>query len=410
MRTTLLFYLFLFLSGGISLWGQGSGSIYSAYGLGDLNPRANGQVQGLGGAGIGLSSPYFLNLTNPASYSSLSSQLNMFFDFGLQANYLSMTSEEAVNSHRSGGLSHINLWLRFTKDWSNTIGLQPYSSIGYSIQSGRYSDILGEPYQLIYQGEGGVTRLFWGHSYALSPFLSIGANANFLFGSIDKSQTFSSNSVISNFVLSEETFLRAFTYDLGLQLHLPLRRDLLTLGATFSPAVDLPHNTDITLDGFSGGLFAEDTDERQYGVPMEIGAGLSWKASTFLVTADLLYQDWEGLDSNEDIQYVNTWTTGGGLEFIPFKNELLDYEHSLLVRTGFQLKNSNWRINGNNFTEWSYTLGLGIPFNRYTHHMNINYTYHQRGTLENDLIQEVKHEISVSFTLRDIWFMKRKIF
>ncbi len=410
MKSSFLIFYLLLIRTSLSLWGQGSGSIYSAYGLGDLQPRGNGQIESLGGAGIGVSSTYFLNLTNPASYSSLSTQLNMFFDFGVQASSLSMASGEEVNHHRAGGLSHLSLWLRFTRNWSNTIGLHPYSTIGYSIQSDRYSDILGEPYQLIYQGEGGVTRLFWGHSYSISPFISIGLNANFLFGSIDKSQTFSSNSVISNFVLSEATFLRAFTYDLGLQFHLPLGRDRLSFGATYSPAVDLRPNTDITLDGFGGELFEEETEENQYYVPMEIGGGISWKHAQFLVTTDLLYQDWEGQDGMEASQYVNTWTSRTGLEFIPFKNKHLDYEHSLLLRTGFQLKNSNLRIKGNNFTEWSYTIGLGIPFNRYTHHLNVNYSYQRRGTLEHHLIQEVKHEISVSFTLRDIWFMKSKIF
>ncbi|NRB47318.1 MAG: hypothetical protein HRU41_06565 [Saprospiraceae bacterium] len=410
MKCSFLLSCLFIISSSMALYGQASGSIYSAYGLGDLKSRANGQVQGIGGAGIGLSSPYFLNLTNPASYSSLSPLLNMFFDFGVQANYLSMTSEEDVNSQRGGGLSHLNLWLRFTKNWSNTIGLQPYSSMGYSIKSDRYSDILGESYNLIYQGEGGVSRLFWGHSYAITPFLSIGVNANFLFGAIDKSQNFNSNSVIGNFNLTEETFLRAFTYDLGLQLHLPLGNNIVTFGSTFSPAVDLQHDTDITLDGFGGSLFEEDLEESQYGVPMEIGAGFSWKATHFLLSADVRFQGWQGLESREDTEYVNTWTPRIGLEFIPFKNELLDYEHSLLFRTGFQLKNSNWRINGNNFMEWAYTFGLGIPFNRYTHHMNVNYTYHHRGSIDNDLIREVKHEISVSFTLRDIWFMKRKIF
>lgn len=394
----------------MNLNGQASGSVYSAYGIGDLRSKANGQVQGLGGAGIGLSSRYFLNLTNPASYSSLAPGLNMFFDFGVDANYLSMRSDEATNSHRSGGLSHLNLWLRFTKGWSSTVGLQPYSTVGYSIQSDRYSDVLGEPYNLIYRGEGGVTRLFWGHSYALSPFISIGGNANFLFGSIDRSQTFTSSSIISNFVLNEGVFLRAFSYDLGLQIHLPLGRDLLTIGTTFSPGIDLKSNTDVSLDGFSDELVAENIEEERYGVPMEIGGGLSWKTKDFLITTDLTYRDWEDLETTQDIEFVNTLTTRLGLEFIPFKNELLDYEHSLLVRTGFEWKNANWQINGINFSEWSYTFGLGIPFNRYTHHINLNYTYHQRGTLSNHLIQEAKHELSVSFTLRDIWFMKRKIF
>lgn len=410
MKNPILLGLLLLFCCYTSLPGQASGSIYSAYGLGDLKPQAHGQVQGLGGAGIGLYSPYFLNTSNPASYTNLSMQMNMFFDFGLQGSYLLMNSADTKNSNRSGGLTHLNLWLRFTNNWSTTVGLQPYSAVGYTMKSDRYSDVLGEPYQLIYQGEGGVSRVFWGHSFRISPFISIGANANFLFGSIDKSQTFSSNSVVSNFVLDEETFLRAFTYDLGIQLHLPVGNDRLTLGATFNPAINLEHNRNIILDGFSGVLVGEGTEESQYGVPMEIGGGLSWKTNNFLLTADLLYQNWEDLDSSEDIEYVNSWTSRSGIEFIPFKNELLDYEHSLLVRTGFQIRNANWRINGNNFTEWSYTLGLGIPFNRYTHHLNINYTYSQRGTLDYDLIQDVKHEVAVSFTLRDIWFMKRKIF
>lgn len=410
MKKAILFIVLIAICVLTELHGQASGSVYSAYGVGDLNSRSTGQVQGLGGAGIGISSPYFLNLANPASYSWLAPQLNMFFDFGMQAAHLSMASEENVSRQRNGGLSHINLWIRFLPNWSSTIGLQPYSTVGYSIQSDRYSDVLGNPYKLIYTGEGGVNRLFWGHSYALTPYLSIGANANFLFGSIDKSQTFTSNSVIGNFVFSEQVFLREFNYDLGLQLYLPIGNDLLTLGATYSPAADLLANTNVNLTGFGGELSELGEQNTDYGVPMEIGGGISWRATDFLIAADVHYKNWEQVNNDTDVGYVDTWTASAGLEFIPFKNPLLGYEHSLLMRTGFELKNARWQINGNQFNEWAYTVGLGIPFNRYTHHMNLNYTYHQRGTLANDLILETKHEISLSFTLRDIWFMKRKIF
>lgn len=123
MKYCIILFLFLLGVSCINFYGQVFGFVYLVYGIGDLWLKVNGQVQGLGGVGIGLFFQYFFNLINFVSYLSLVFRLNMFFDFGVDVNYLFMCSDEVINSYWSGGFLYFSLWLRFIKGWSSILGL-----------------------------------------------------------------------------------------------------------------------------------------------------------------------------------------------------------------------------------------------------------------------------------------------
>ncbi|MEL7427526.1 MAG: hypothetical protein AAFN81_31335, partial [Bacteroidota bacterium] len=95
-----------------------SGSPYSAYGVGDLHWQGRGQSAGLAGAGIGLRSDAFLNLTNPASYTAMRSPYSMALEtgFSVQSRQLTTATEDALQ--RDGGMTDIVLWLRPAKKWA----------------------------------------------------------------------------------------------------------------------------------------------------------------------------------------------------------------------------------------------------------------------------------------------------
>src|SRR5437870_3186044 len=67
-------------------------SPYSRYGIGDLQFSGFSRNLGMGGLGIGVATPYNLNVTNPASYAALSLTT---FEGGVRGNMTRLKSENS---------------------------------------------------------------------------------------------------------------------------------------------------------------------------------------------------------------------------------------------------------------------------------------------------------------------------
>lgn len=408
MRTSLI-YLLLLLPISL-LWGQfRGGSPYSAYGVGDLNWQGRGQQAGLAGAGLALRSDAFLNLANPATYVTIRQPISMILETGFQVSSRQLTTEEESSGQRDGGLTDLVLWLRPHPKWATTLGLQPYSKVSYSIFSERYLENIETTYQLVNEGEGGVNRLFWGNAYALHPRLSIGINANLLFGAIQQQESFFSPSELGNFTVISQTTLRGFTFDWGAQWQIPVGEDALTLGAVFQYETDLWSQEEEELDnGVSQLLEEHDSERGVYRIPLTYGLGLTYHRQNWLLTAETKYENWSSLGGIADADYVDTWAGTLGLEIAPFKDKYQDGFQALLLRGGFSYRNSYLEIDGNNFGHWAASLGLGLPLGKGLNHLHLSYAYQHRGDIERQLIEEAEHRLTVSFSLRDVWFVKRR--
>ena len=64
------------------------------------------------------------------------------------------------------------------------VGLLPFSEKSYS-----FSDVSADPSaDLLFEGNGGLTRIYFGNSININKNLSIGANLNYLFGNLNSSR------------------------------------------------------------------------------------------------------------------------------------------------------------------------------------------------------------------------------
>ncbi len=386
-----------------------SGSPYSAFGIGDLLWQGRGQNAGLAGAGIGLRSDAYLNLTNPAAYTAMRQPYSMALETGFYAQSLALSSGSEEAQQRDGGMTDITLWLRPYKRWAMTIGIQPYSQVGYSILSDRVLENIETTYQLINEGEGGLSRLFWGHAYQLSPQLSIGLNANFLFGSISQREQFLSQGDLDPFEVLSETVLRGFNFDGGIQWTFPIGTDELTLGATLQTESNLWSRTDRELLAGTDQLETEGSGDRdRYHIPFSYGFGSSYRRANWVITAEAAYENWASLSLDADAAFVDTWSGTIGLELAPFKDKYQDYFQAFTLRSGFSYRNSYLEIGGQNFGHWLASFGLGIPLGPQRNQLHLTYSYQNRGTTDGVLIHEQIHQLSVAFTVRDVWFIKRK--
>jgi len=195
-------------------------SPYSRYGIGDLVTPAFSSNLGMGGIGIGLATPYNLNVTNPASYASLGLTT---FEGALRGNLTSLNSSTGSSestSSASFGYFAYGFPLK-TGKWGAAFGLVPYSNVGYNISTTDNSSDAGG---VIYndKGKGGVNQFFIGTGFKMLKHLRVGVNASYLFGTITqtRSMNFTDNLNYFNTRITDSRTPGDFHFDFGLQYSL----------------------------------------------------------------------------------------------------------------------------------------------------------------------------------------------
>ena len=388
---------------------QSGGSPYSSFGIGDNIYQGWGQRQGLAGAGIALRSDFFMNNKNPATYAALRSPFTTVFDLGINFSYEQFSTSDTKVNQRDGNLSHAAIWLKPAPAYGMGLGLEPVTDVQYSILNQRdWSEIVGN-YQVVNEGEGGLSRLYWGHSLSLGKQLSIGLQANAYFGSIVKSEEARSSQQNDFFEVESTTNFNGFGLEWGLQWQQQLGADLLTIGAVFKSESSLNASQELSLSNGTDTLFGETNDlSTDYFIPRTYGFGISLKRPNILLTTELQYEGWGNQEQEGEASWNDVWSFTVGSEFRLTANSFKDYSQSLVLRTGFSVRNSQLSINDSSFNQYTASFGLGIPYRSGLNHINIGYSYNHRGRKDDGLVLERQHQIGVSFSLRDRWFVKRK--
>jgi len=194
----------------------GTSSPYSIFGLGELKPGGFTQHFGAGGASISLRDENNFTYANPASYSTLKFTV---YNAGAQVNFGKIVDQSTAAKTSSGNFSHFAMAfpLNTQKPMAFSFGVNQYSDVGYEIKNTVNTDT--PSYFNLYDGSGGINRLYIGYGIEIFKGLSLGTNFNMNFGNIlsRKYRVYStSNSVLS---FTDETFYayKGIAFDLGVQ-------------------------------------------------------------------------------------------------------------------------------------------------------------------------------------------------
>jgi hypothetical protein len=434
-------------------------SPYSRYGLGELQERSLAPQAGMGGLGYALindtTSPYFINISNPASYTGL--RLTTF-DAAVRSNTYRLLSNDASVITNNTSLGYVTLGFPIGKRWGGSFGLLPFSSVGYNITDSDSNDFQ-QLEKFSYEGSGGYNQFYLGTAARVLPSrmlrkgtdLSIGANASYIFGNVNNIRRVVYSAPNSfNTRITESTSLGDFTADLGLQysftvdslkrhhsdsLHAAnsMKRDIEDVKFIFGLTLGVPSELNAkrsdlvqsyTLSGYGIEQY-RDTIINNVDVPgiiklpLTVGAGFAVKkGERLLVGIDYTMQQWSQLEvfgENPNLKNSMTVTLGG--RYIPNKSADTknSYFNRVQYRAGLQYKQASLELKNTRIDEYSLSIGAGFPLRlvkvgaQYTHSMvNISLQVGQRGTLENNLIKEQFVRGLVSFTLNDRWFIPRK--
>ena len=397
-------------------------SPYSRYGFGDL-ANTFGLFQSLGGSSIGVRNNLQLNFNNPASFTVLDT-LSFTWEFGVNGgvrNYQTIdksVSKFNANFSYMGGGFQINRW------WYAGFALMPYSSVGYEIRKdSAYTSPWDETIksQTFYNGNGGVNQVFLTNAFKLSKSISLGVNIKYLFGSIDHTRIINylddEGSIDNNFFSTkyvDKIVVSDFTYDFGLQFSNSIKEDLkYTIGATFAnesniKAINNHFATSANSFGLVDTILNIDDEKDNIVIPTIYGVGISLHNNKFLFVADYSKQLWSEStflgkkDSLADMSKLSV-----GLDYVP-NSRSVHYMSRIHYRIGFHHTNTYLDLKGEQLQEIGIGFGFGLPVNRGRSHVNLSFELGQRGTTDNNLIKENYALLSLSLSLHDIWFVKRK--
>lgn len=414
--------LVLLLFVGVEVFAQNNTSSYfSRYGLGDIEITGKGRVAAMGGAGIALGSKYSLNLLNPASYGSLDS-MSFIFEGGLKALATRFETSNGKNEVSTINFDYLTIAFPVTRWWRSSLGLTPYSSIGYKLNSElTRKDVDGNflfRLKSELNGKGGLSKAYYSNSFVLFKDLYLGANVSYLFGTIERSKKErflkQDGSIDNSFITTskdEKYKIHDILFDFGFQYNKRISEDYkFSLGGIYTPKTRLNNSyTNIA------GVVNESKDNLNIYIPEKIGTGLSFEyKDNLIINFDYIIEKWKGIDlleTTSSYKYQDSKTIAMGIEYIPNRRSR-NYLGAIAYRAGFHYTDSYMMIkhdnNYNSLKDMGISFGFGFPLKQSSTFINVAFELGQRGNISDTQMKETYGKVSLSFSLFSRWFYKQK--
>lgn len=401
-------------------------SPYSRFGLGELTQAGFAKNLAMGGTGIGMRSGSQINYLNPASYSEIDT-MSFLFDFGLngsQTVYKTNTLESKMNNYN---IHHIAIGFGITKNWKSSIGIVPYSSVGYNIEDNKFVSGIGLV-DYSYIGTGGLNRFYIGNSLRFLKNFSVGLNLTYVFGYLTYANSidFPADPFAATTLIENRLNMGDISYNLGFQYHNIFNdKYFITLGAIFDNDTKIKTVQTLIQTTYYPGSRAtlsdsivvdpvfqvnKETKSVQTLIPRNMGYGLSFGIKNKLtIAADYSGQEWSNsIIPGKTDTLANSNSLNFGVEFTPNDQALRGYYNRVHYRLGGYYANNYLRIRGEQIQDFGISFGVGLPFKGSRSTFNLGFIAGQRGTLTNNLIKENYGIVNFGLTLHDFWFYKRK--
>lgn len=417
------------LAGTVAAQTNGSNSPYSRYGYGLLSDGGQGFNKGMSGLGYGMARGDELNFKNPASYARIDS-LSFLFDVGLSVQVGKLTSNGSSTTAKNGSLDYLAAGFRLGRNLGMSLGLKPYSTIGYSMEStSTVTRPTGDITQTeTYSGDGGLHEVYAGFGWRPVRPLAVGVNVGYLWGDMTNTilASFSSTAINSRRRVYTAD-VRTYKLDFGIQYEQPIdKKNSLTLGLTYGLGHDIGSKA-YYYDQLIASSAVESADtqtvKNAFQLPHTFGVGVVWKhRNSWRVGVDYTFQKWEGLrypTLNSDATYVvatdgykNLHRIAAGFEYVP-DPESFRWRQRVRYRFGVSYTTPYVKINGaDGPKDYTVSLGVGLPItNVYNNRsvLNLSAQYERVEPKFSGMTAETYFRFTVGLSFNELWFMKWKV-
>lgn len=407
---------------------RSNSSPYSFFGIGEEFKPQTVEQASMGGIGVAYKSAFRLNFINPATNADLRVAT---YSLGGLSNNLTIQDNSNKQKSNSTSLSYISLGLPVGQKAGLSVGIQPISSVGYSLLNSNDLNNDGVDDRTSFNGTGGASRIYGSFGIKITKDISVGIEGSYIFGNLENNITTQVDGVDRGTKNQELTQIRGGIVKFGVLYEKTLKDNLrLTFGSVFklsnkfnATGTDRTFSVKITPSGIEipKETLSEKSISEKITNPLQtiLGVGLG-KTNIWFVGVDYEFQQAfqnPNLNSNSGYSYGDSNRLSIGGFYIPKSNSISSYWDRVTYRAGFRFEKTGLLVNNttvlNNFTEindFGMSFGLSLPLNNQLSNINLGLEYGQRGTLDNNLIKENYFNFRLSLSLNDVnWFKKRKI-
>ena len=396
-------------------------SPYSRYGLGKLQNSNQAFNMSMGGIGYGIRNSSLVNFSNPASY-NCADTLSFVFETGVYSNFSALKTKDLQQNKNYTSISYLLFGFPVNKWWGVGLGVLPYSNVGYKISDEQTIENVGKT-DFLYEGSGGLNKVFIGNSFKLFKNFSLGVNASYLFGSLvnTRTVTFPDSGSFFNFKIKNITNVSDFSFNYGLQYVIPIKKvNSLTFGLVFSNSQKIGATKDKLGIRFvpqtGGGITIKDTTDftsdlkGDIVIPTSIGGGLVFKKTEkILVGIDVNWQNWSNYSTfGEKDSLKNSMDIAIGSQFIPTSNNSSSYFKKIAYRLGARYGKSYLQLKESQLSEYAVSFGFTFPLRKTRSTINLAFELGEMGTYENNLHKEQFGRVMLTFNIKERWFIKPK--
>jgi hypothetical protein len=300
------------------------------------------------------------------------------------------------------------------------IGVSPFSNTGYKFESVEQDDkVVSELGDIRYRkyGTGSINQLFLGASVVLFKYFSLGAEAIYYFGSIDRHSDalFNSVTAYNSIYTGWEYNVGSFSGKFGLQYNQPFKNNSsLTIGVTYRLGNEL--KGDYIKYAFSTQQQTTDTvsytsvDNAKLKIAPELAAGISYRhKDKWMLGFDYVRQDWTKsafISNNARFDPKVGESFRMGFEIVPNRYDIRYYAKRMAYRGGVYFDKTYIGFNDKQVMAFGITLGTSLPIYKWHNAVSLAIDMGQRGTKASQLVRERYINFMVNINLHDIWFVK----
>lgn len=376
------------------------GSSYSGNGFGLVVPSMNGRSIGMGRVAIALPSYQAVNVYNPAALYGV----NLFrLDAGMFYEGIVESSAKGSSFSKNVNISHVSFAVPLGRKMAMAFGFSRLLRVDYEY---RIYDVVGEDnniYDIRYKGAGGLQELAWTTSYRFSNTWNAGFSARYAFGKIrNETEYYYPTSDIQKTFDKSEKNLHGLRWALGV-IH---EKQKFNAGMYF--ALSNGFRNDVMLRNIFGDTTM--TNTKKFNFPFEIGLGGVYHLPAYLIGMDIIYYGWNSVRvGGNDQNFRNTLRVSMGAEKKPSASVSAGFSDKLSYRAGLYIQNLYAKNGSGNYaTEYFMTVGIGLPFNRQTHILDIGLELGTRGTVSTNKVRDTIVRMTVTISSGEKWFQQRR--
>ena len=399
---------FLLLTVSIAVVGQNmTSSPFSRDAYGDLNENVPAGFRAMGGVGIGMRSNRAICPSQPASYTACDS-LTFMMDVAASVNWSRYQGASGIRNKANGNLEYLTMQFPLYKRWiAMSVGLVPYSSVGYNIVLSDSTKGGGYHYIKEYEGEGNISQVYGGLSFNICNWVALGANIYYMWGNLNRMRTLSFvEAGLQPTIQSELLHVSSVRVRAGAQFFHTWGDHTINLGAVFEPKLKL--NSDLILIETQS-LDSIPMYKDGWELPMVYGVGASYNwANRLTIAFDYEYQYmatamYNGLPGIfSGLQDKSRYAIGAEYRHNPMGRK---YAERMIWRAGLNVQDEYLITVG--AKRYSASIGFGFPLYTIGTVINMTVEYSHRGAKGG--LHDNALRFTIGASIAENWFFKRKL-